>query len=174
MLCEVSEAHGRRADSFWGQIVGGPGNIIPATRVTISVVTRIGIELVPQVNGRIMGVSCYLDSGLDPPFECMIVDRAAVHYPRVYHYKWGVPTTGTAWRNTWIRPALRVTSGTTYDIWVMMTQFYWRTVNLMSGGPLTRFSLKCNGSMQATGTLPPSAPTLNANGNGVDVLFMPD
>jgi len=168
------EPHGRRADSWWGTIPSGPCNLIPATRVTISVVTRIGIELVPQVAGRIMGIRYYIDSGQDPPFEGMIVDRAAVQYPRVYQFKWGVATTGTGWRNTWIRPALRAAAHQIFDVWVMQSAFYWRTINEIAAGPVTRFNIKCNGSMQATGTLPPAAPTLNTNANGVDILFQPD
>ena len=143
----------------------------PATNVTITAFTWVGVDFNVTVDGWLYGFRF-----LDPTRAAMatigLVWDAFNGWPG-----WGVKgffnanSPNADWNQTWIRPRVRMLAGNSYRLGILARGSYKRTANGLSS-PVTHGHLKFSASWQTTAIWPPVATiTTNANLNAVDLLF---
>lgn len=146
------------------------GSTTPATLVTLSTYTYIGIVFSPTVDGFLYGLSHYYP-GNNPARWCGVweINDQTRRFQDTFN---GGPSGSKVWQNVWFGRKFPVVAGNTYQAAFMKWVGYHRTVNALTA-PVTHGNIQFIHSFQSTSINPVDvAPTSNNNANGIDVLFL--
>lgn len=160
--------HGKTATSWWDTSA-------PATFVSSTTTTYVGIVFWITVPGRIAGFRAYIDSTEDGN------TRGFLWTPEPITQRtggWGVRANvgTTAWHQVWLPKWYRPPLNTDLRLAVLYPHGkYYRTVNALTPSPVTHNGIQFRQGFQTTSLVPEQATLTNVvNANGVDILFYPD
>jgi hypothetical protein len=159
--------HGRLSVSWWGAAA-------PPTVVSLAATTYIGVGFTTTVPGRMVGIRQYLNGGWGNSKWGILWNQDTDQLMAVGRFRMDGSDPSPAWRQTWLRPWVRLVPGTIYRIACLMTTTYLRH-NAFLAAPVTVNGIKFFSSFQSTAINPVLVSvTTNTNANGVDILFQPD
>lgn len=159
--------HGGKTDSWWG-------GTNPATAVTLSAATWVGLRCIPQVDMWLYGFrSCVVTPGFANQQRATLwrADGTGINQPTISFNHAFTPTVD--WWQAWIRPRFKMTAGVEYRFAVLNFSSYGRT-NSALVSPVTHNQMQFVQSFQSTASMVETASlTMNNNANGSDLLFSP-
>ena len=160
--------HGNLMHSWWEGRANPAG---PTGTATI----WVGVRMRFTVPGRVFAVRIYRADGDGQNHFAQMSGGS----PRIQTFAYGfmqvTNSTGSAqWLQAWVRPAARVNDTDEYDLGVLFPGGgFFRTTSILGTGITNNFVQFING-WQVSSLNPQGGGTLNANANGIDVIFKPD
>lgn len=148
---------------------------VPPTQVTTSAFTYIGGIFVPQTDGNVWGIRCYLDGIFPAPYTSLFWEfnsQQCIAVNQFSQKSW--PGSINGWNQLWFPKRIPVSGGTQYRAAVLLTPGHYYRWNSHLGSGLIQNGIQYLNGFQSTSIYPPTSTiTTNTNANGVDLLFAP-